>query len=108
MKMISKVLSISASFLLVGIAVAVRPQVTWLNVEMFVGTNATYVHADTIPAMKAEKAQGVKTWVVFGTSLANRGKPDNSGVGWPSTGKVIYFATPAEASICGSMIDAIQ
>jgi hypothetical protein len=53
----------------------------------------------------AEKAAGVKTWQVFSGSTSSA--LGTHGLGWPSTGKVINFETAAEASICGSMIDAI-
>ncbi len=108
MKLTSKVLATTLVVLSLAVAGIARTQVTWNNVTAFAGANATYIHPNVIADMQAEKAAGVKTWTVFGSEpSAGKKGLDLKGTGWPATGVYIQFDTAAEASICGSMIDAI-
>ncbi len=105
MRLTHKVLLTTLVISFVAAAGMAAVQVSWGNVTTFITSNATYVHANALADIQAEKNAGVKTWQVFGGSTAR--SLDGNGVGWPSTGEVIRFDTYAEATICGAMIDAV-
>lgn len=120
---------ISALFVLaVGVpAHAVAPPVTlppvkqqvmttWDDVHAYIVTHATVWDATTEGLLQDEAEAGIKTWVSVaatgggGESWLERICPrplDGPGVGWPSAGHVILFATTSERDTAASLIDDV-
>lgn len=104
-------LSLTAPVSSPGAQRPVRAQTTWQDVADYIEAHATERDATTEGMLQAEAELGVKTWVTFagtgGGGLNLTSILNGPGLGWPSAGHVIRFATTSETNTAASLIDDV-
>jgi hypothetical protein len=84
---------------------------SWQDVEAYLDLHATYRNSVAESLMEEEASRGEHTWIrmttVSGGGILSRIRPDGSGIGWPSMGYVVGFATASRMHAAADLIEAV-
>lgn len=86
---------------------------SWQDVDAYLDQHATYRNSVAESLMEEEASRGEHTWIRMttvsggGQRLLNQIRPDGSGIGWPSMGYVVGFATASEMHAAADLIEAV-